>query len=103
MTDCGGAEPFALQVHGQSMAPEFAEGEVIVIEPDGALHDGAFVVALSQGDWTLRQLVSRAGRWWLHALNPAWPDAPLDDLGAVRGVVIQAAVPGRRRLTRRYV
>ncbi len=103
VSDCSGAEPFALRVIGQSMAPEFAEGEVIVVEPDGALRDGSYVVALSQGEWTLRQLVARDGRWWLHPLNPAWADAPLDDPAAVRGVVIQAAVPGRRRLTRRYV
>lgn len=102
MSDCGDAEPFALRVIGQSMAPEFAEGEVIVVEPDGAVRDGVYVVALAQGEWTLRQLIAREGRWWLHPCNPAWPDAPLDDLAAVRGVVIQATVPGRRRLTRRY-
>ena len=30
-------------------------------------------------------------------------DAALADLGAVRGVVIQKSVPGRRRLTKFYV
>jgi len=103
MSDCSGAEPFALRVIGHSMAPEFAEGEIVVVEPDGAARDGSFVVALADGEWTLRQLVRRDDRWWLHALNPAWRDQPLADLAAVRGVVIQAAVPGRRRLTRRYV
>ena len=49
------------------------------------------------------QLRGEPGSWRLHALNPAYPDATLDSLDAVRGVVIQAAVPGRRRATRRYV
>lgn len=102
MTGCEDAEPFALRVLGWSMAPEFAEGEVVVVEPGGQARDGSFVVALADGEWTLRQLVRRDDRWWLHPLNPAFADQALPDLAAVRGVVIQAAVPGRRRLTRRY-
>ena len=31
--DCGGGESFALMVLGHSMAPEFLEGEIIIIEP----------------------------------------------------------------------
>ena len=100
---CSGGEAFALRVVGQSMAPEFSEGEIILIEPDGALRDGAFVLASSDGEWIFRQLVQRDGHWWLHPLNPAWPDLHLPGLSAVHGVIIQAAVPGRRRLTRRYV
>jgi DNA polymerase V len=103
MNDCSGGEAFALRVIGQSMTPEFAEGEIIVIEPDGALRDGSYVLAQAESEWIFRQLVRRDGRWWLHPLNPAWPDLPLADLSAVHGVVIQAAVPGRRRLTRHYV
>jgi phage repressor protein C with HTH and peptisase S24 domain len=100
---CDGGEVFALRVLGDSMAPEFVEGEVIIIEPDGALREGCFVLARPGGEWTLRQL-SRvpAGGWGLHALNPAYPDQALPDLNAVRGVVIQKTVPGRRRLTRHY-
>ncbi|WP_199873508.1 S24 family peptidase [Ideonella sp. A 288] len=100
---CSGGEAFALRVIGHSMAPEFSEGEILLIEPEGALRDGAYVLAQAEGEWTFRQLVRRGERWWLHPLNPAWPDQPLDDLSAVHGVVIQAAVPGRRRLTRHYV
>ena len=43
---CSGGESFALRVLGDDMAPEFNDGEIIVIEPDGALKDGAFVRAL---------------------------------------------------------
>lgn len=102
---CGG-EAFALQVLGDDMAPEFLHGEIIVVEPDGALKDGAFVLAQWQGEWTFRQLLRRGDGWVLHALNPArtdLADQPLQDLAAVRGVVIQKAVPGRRRLSKFYV
>lgn len=101
--DCSGGEVFALRVLGQSMAPEFDEGDIVIIEPDGAVRDGSFVLADPGGRWTLRQLVRRDDGWVLQALNPAFAPQPLPDLAAVRGVVIQKAVPGRRRLSKRYV
>ncbi|MBP6675232.1 MAG: S24 family peptidase [Vitreoscilla sp.] len=100
---CSGSEAFALRVIGHSMAPEFSEGEIILIEPDGALHHGCYVLAQAEGEWTFRQLQQRGSDWWLHPLNPAWPDQKLPDLSVVHGRIIQAAVPGRRKLTRHYV
>lgn len=100
---CSGAEPFALRVLGDDMAPEFREGEIIVVEPDGDLRDGRYVVAQVDGAWWFRQLRRTGDGWSLHALRDGLPVLPLPDLSGVRGVVIQAAVPGRRRLSRRYV
>jgi SOS-response transcriptional repressor LexA len=99
---CSGAESFALMVLGDSMAPEFAEGDVIVIEPEGLATDGAFVLARHEGDWIFRQLVATGGRWQLRPLNPRYPAIDLDDLTAVRGVVIQRTTPGKRKSTTRY-
>ena len=101
--ECSGAESFALLVLGDSMAPEFVEGEVIVVEPEGLAADGSFVVAQVDGEWTFRQLVAAGGGWKLRALNPAYPETPLADLAPVRGVVIQKSRPGRRRALKRYV
>ena len=42
------AKSFALRVLGDSMAPEFNDGEIIIIEPDGALRDGSYVLAQVQ-------------------------------------------------------
>ena len=103
---CSGSESFALRVLGDEMAPEFQHGEIIIIEPDGALKDGCFVLARHAGEWTFRQLCRRADVWVLHALNPArsdLSDLPLADLSAIHGVVIQKAVPGRRKLSKFYV
>ena len=100
---CSGGESFALRVLGQSMAPEFNEGEIIIIEPDGLATDGSYVLAWHRGDWIFRQL-RRAGEGWkLHALNPVFPDETLASLADVRGVIIQKALPGRRRASKRYV
>jgi SOS-response transcriptional repressor LexA len=100
---CSGSEAFALRVLGTSMEPEFMEGEIIVIEPEGLVRDGSFVLAQHAGEWIFRQLCQQANGWTLHALNPAFADRPLPDLAAVRGVIIQKALPGRRRASKRYV
>lgn len=101
--DCSGAEPFALMVLGDSMAPEFVEGEVIVVEPEGLATDGSYVIAQVDDEWTFRQLTRTAECWRLTALNPAYPAVDLADLTPIRGVVIQKSKPGRRRALRRYV
>lgn len=101
--ECAGAEPFALMVLGDSMAPEFADGDVIVVEPEGLAGDGAFVVAEVDDGWTLRQLVRSGDGWLLRALNEAYPPTALADLARVRGVVIQKRRPGRRSTLKRYV
>lgn len=101
--DCGGGESFALMVMGHSMAPEFNEGEIIIIEPEGLAKDGSYVLAWHNEEWTFRQLLRVDAGWTLHPLSPAFPDAPLADLSAVRGVIIQKALPGRRRASKFYV
>lgn len=103
---CSGGESFALRVLGDDMAPEFLEGDIIIVEPDGALKDGCFVLAQCAGEWTFRQLVRRGESWWLHPFNPARTDLSdvlLPGLSAVHGVVIQKAVPGHRKLTKLYL
>ena len=100
---CASAELLALMVLGDSMLPEFTEGEIVVIEPDGLAQDGAYVLAQADGELILRQLRRGAAGWLLHPLNAAYPDQSIVDLGAVRGVVIQKSWPGRRRSLKRYV
>jgi len=100
---CSGAESFALMVLGDSMLPEFAEGEIIIIEPEGLATDGAYVLAFHQDEWIFRQLRHIGEAWQLHPLNPTYPDIDIAGLSAVRGVIIQKAKPGRRRALKTYV
>ena len=100
---CSDAAPFALMVMGDSMAPEFVEGDIIVIEPEGLAQDGSFVLAQVQGEYIFRQLRERDDRWWLAALNPAYPPQELPDLSAVKGVIIQKQKPGSRRSRKSYL
>jgi SOS-response transcriptional repressor LexA len=100
---CSSAEPFALMVLGDSMEPEFLEGEVILIEPEGLATDGSFVLAQLAGEWIFRQLVRQGSGWRLQALNPAYPAADIAGLDVVKGVIIQKSRPGTRRASKRSV
>lgn len=101
--ECTSGESFALMVLGDSMSPEFNEGDIVVIEPEGLATDGSFVLAWHEDEWIFRRLRQTESGWVLAALNPAYPSAALADLSAVRGVIIQKSKPGRRRASKRYV
>ena len=100
---CSGAESFALMVLGDSMEPEFVEGDIIVIEPEGLAVEGSYVMAWLADEWIFRQLVGREGDWKLQALNPNYPTASIPDLSVIKGVIIQKSKPGRRKALKRYV
>ncbi len=100
---CAGAEPFALMVLGDSMTPEFEEGEIIIIEPEGLTTDGSFVLAFHNEEYIFRQLVRREGGWYLHPLNTHYEDALIPGLSVVKGVIIQKQRPGSRRTRKTYV
>ena len=68
--ECDGAEAFALMVLGDSMAPEFREGEVIVVEPAGLATDGAYVLAPGGDEWIFRRLARVGDHWELRPLKP---------------------------------
>ena len=99
MSGCAAAEPFALQVLGDSMAPEFCEGSVVIVDPGAAVTHGAFVVAEHGNGVILRQLVIEAEHWSLQALARGYPRIRIDGLKVIRGVVTQRA--GRRRSERK--
>jgi len=100
---CSAAESFALMVLGDSMAPEFSEGEVIVVEPEGLAVTGSYVLARVNDEWIFRQLLRQNDGWLLRPLNPAYPAIAIADLAPLRGVIIQKSLPGRRRAAKRYV
>ena len=101
---CEGREVVALMVLGDSMAPEFVEGEILVIEMKAPAGEGAFVVAeVAEEDFIFRQLVrDEQDGWKLHALNPAYPDRPLPGLASIKGVVVQKKKPGKRKAVKYY-
>jgi len=94
---CAAKEPYALMVLGDSMEPEFNEGEIIIISPDGIPHDGAYVVAWHNEEYIFRQFVLRDEQWYLHPLNPAYEPVAVSGPEVVHGVIIQKQGRGGRR------
>lgn len=99
---CSGSEPFALRVLGDSMAPEFQEGHIIIIEPDGIVQNGSYVFAVYEEEYIFRQLIIEEGQYFLKPLNDNYPTLTISNLEAVKGVITQRAGT-RRKEHKHYV
>lgn len=82
---------FAVQVHGESMSPEFHQGETILIDPDFNVNHDYFVLALVNEDVVLRKLIREAGRWLLVAQDSRHPIEAIE-LNNIIGVVVEKIV-----------
>lgn len=103
-SSCSNTEIVALMVLGDSMAPEFIEGEILVIEMGVPAMDGWFVIGWVNEEHIFRQLRrDTQGDWRLHALNPAYPEIAIAGLDAIKGVVIHKKKPGSRKSVKYYV
>ncbi|MCL6546714.1 MAG: hypothetical protein K6T61_15950, partial [Bryobacteraceae bacterium] len=79
---------FALRVRGDSMKDAgILDGDLVIVEPTPNPRAGQIVVALIDGESTLKRLVRVQGKWFLKAENPAYPELyPRADL-VIQGVV----------------
>lgn len=102
-SNCNDSEPFALMVLGDSMVPEFNEGEIIIIEPGQLTIDGSYILAFHNEEYIFRQLLKSEDGWCLHALNDQYPDVPFTDLSVIRGIITQKSLPGRRSASKIYI
>lgn len=100
-SSCSGRDPFALQVLGDSMEPEFENGCIIVIDPDGVVDNGSYVFAVHNDEYIFRQLeITEDGRYYLKALNESYETLEIPGLESVHGVIVQKA--GKRRSERKH-
>jgi len=88
---CASKAPYALQVLGNSMEPEFKDGTVIIVDPGVPLHHGAYVVIDYQGETTFRQFIVREDKHYIIALNDAYPEVLITEEYNIRGIVSQQA------------
>lgn len=80
---------FAIRVHGDSMQPEFADGDIIVIDPHAPQDAGCYVVAVHDNQATLKKLVYDGTTPYLKPLNPQYPMLSWDESTRIVGVVKQ--------------
>ena len=96
LSNCSASEPFALRVIGDDMAPEFVDGNIIVIDPGGKLSSGCFVVARHDGEMIFRQLFIEQGVYLLRALDTSLAEILLPKgVEDIVGVISQRS--GKRR------
>lgn len=100
-TGCSMHEPYALQVLGPDMEPEFPDRCVVIVEPTEQCRDGMFVFAEVEGvRWMRQYRRDDQGREWLLALDPSFPEIELTGLDwKVLGVIIQRNI---RRQIKHY-
>ena len=98
---CALQEPFALQVLGSDMEPEFPDKCIVIIEPTAACRSGMYVFAQVEGVRWFRQYIrDEQGREWLMTLNERFPNIELTGLEwQVLGVIIQRNI---RRQIKHY-
>ena len=91
MSNCGGAEPFALQVLGDSMEPEFPDGCIVIIEPTtSGCMSGTFVMAeYDDVRWFRLYHEDEQGKKFLLPLNKSYPEIAITEKFEVLGVIIQ--------------
>ena len=96
LSNCSASEPFALRVLGNDMAPEFLDGQVIIVDPGGKISSGCYVVARHQGEMIFRQLVIDQDSFRLRALDTSLPEIVLGNgMKDIVGVISQRS--GKRR------
>ncbi len=80
LSNCSAREPFALQVLGDSMEPEFPDGCIIVLDPSDQCIHGMYIMAMVEGVRWFRQYIRDEEGERLVALNDLYPEIPLQDL-----------------------
>jgi len=97
----GVTEPFALRVIGDSMAPEFNDGNIIIVDPGHPLKQGAYVVLEVEQQVYFGQFHQDSQGARLQHLHPDYPSIHLDQGFTLKGVVIQRST-GRRKDLKHY-
>lgn len=97
---CTEAEPFALRVTDDSMAPEFPRGCVVVVDPTVPPAEGRFFVARTATGLALRRLRAQGDGWCLEALAEGCEPLAVRRADLLGGVTQRAG--RRRRELRRY-
>ncbi len=97
---CSAKQPFALRVLGDSMLPEFPEGAIIIIDPEGVISDGCYVMAELDNEYIFRQFRIMDKKYYLQPLNDLYDTVEVAGIEVIQGVITQKA--GRRRKDRKH-
>ena len=68
---------FVIPIKGDSMDPDYHDGDLVFIQTSVDLNDGVIGVFNYDGDAYIKQLVIDEDQAYLHSLNPAYKDMPI--------------------------
>lgn len=68
---------FVIPIKGDSMEPDYHDGDLVFIQTSVDLNDGVIGVFNYNGDAYIKQLVIDQDQAYLHSLNPAYKDMPI--------------------------
>lgn len=108
LSSCSSSEPFALQVIGDSMEPEFPDGAIVLVEPADWCQNGMYVMAMVEGVRWFRQYLKDTRGERLVALNDLYPPIDLSGLEwNMEGIIMQRTLrrhqtPSGRREVKHY-
>ena len=68
---------FVIPIKGDSMEPDYHDGDLVFIQTSVDLNDGVIGVFNYNGDAYIKQLVIDKEQAYLHSLNPAYKDMPI--------------------------
>ena len=92
---------YLVRVSGESMAgAEIHTGDLLAVDKHLEADDGNIVVAVVEGECTVKQLVRRGQSWWLMPANPAYQPYEITEPDNLRiwGVVthvVRELIPGK--------
>ncbi len=68
---------FVISIKGDSMEPDYHDGDLVFIQTSVDLNDGVIGVFNYNGDAYIKQLVIDEDQAYLHSLNPEYKDMPI--------------------------
>lgn len=92
---------YLVRVSGESMTnAEIHAGDLLAVDKHLEADHNHIVVAVVEGECTVKRLVRRGGTWWLQAENPKYPDYEITEPENLRiwGVVthvVHELIPGK--------
>lgn len=85
---------YALTVHGDSMEPEFREGDIIIIDPRRRAENGSYVIVKNGVEATFKQFVTDGLSVFLKPLNDRYP---IRDMTGIEFRIVGVVVEKRKR------
>ncbi|MCD4782968.1 MAG: transcriptional repressor LexA [Candidatus Eremiobacteraeota bacterium] len=78
---------FLLKVKGDSMEPHIKEGDMVVVKRQSYAAPGEIIVALVENEATVKQIILKDTRYFLHPFNPAYEDISTGEDFRINGKV----------------